>query len=112
MQVGQQLWWVPAHRHNGDPRHVTITKVARKWVTLDNGYRIDKDRMVADGGQYSSPGRCYYSKALHEEERERIELWHQLYLLVNRAGRAPSHVSNSDIRSAIARFFPKVAEAS
>lgn len=60
---GQTLWLVPSrYRHSGEPREVTITKVGRKWLTLNNGYRAAVDGLALDGGEYSSPGVCYLTR--------------------------------------------------
>lgn len=66
LTVGQTLWYVPHQRYeSGRDRgtEVTVIKVGRKWADLNRGIpRISIQTMQADGGQYSSPGRCYLSR--------------------------------------------------
>lgn len=66
---GQKLWMVPRHRYMGEPREVTITKVGRKWLTLDNRHRAAVDGLTLDGGEYMSPGVCYLTRQEWEIEK-------------------------------------------
>lgn len=52
--VGQTLWWEGSRY----AYTLTIERVGRRWLTLDNGYRVDRQTLIADGGGYVSPGRC------------------------------------------------------
>lgn len=71
MKVGDKLWFVPSGTNGGrEPYYTEIEKIGRKWVYLTNGYRIEPDTLWADGGQYSTPGRCMASKELHDDEVE------------------------------------------
>jgi len=74
LKVGDKVWYVANQRHRSAPieqREMTVTKVARKWVTLDwpnwRPMRIDKETWIADGGGFTSPGRCYASKEAYAE---------------------------------------------
>lgn len=98
--VGQTLWYVPEYRNGYRPHEVEVVSVGRKWIGVSDGHRIDKDTLEADGGKYSSPGRCYLSR----EEWERIQgirdAWSQLRRDVNRHYTAPGGVSAEAIKQA------------
>lgn len=73
--VGQKLWFAPTQKWLGKPREVTIEKVGRKWLTLSNAYRVSVDDLTIDGGNASSPGRCYLSEQEHRDAVELDEAW-------------------------------------
>lgn len=50
---------------------VTIEKVGRKYAYLNNGHRIFLGDFTIDGGQYSSPGKCYLSEKEYLDKIER-----------------------------------------
>lgn len=91
--VGDKLWMVPSQRYMGDAREVTVTKVGRKWLTLDNGYRASAADMWLDGGGYTSPGSCYASRAAWEAHKELCDAWEQLRRDVDRERRPPPGVT-------------------
>lgn len=74
LQVGQTLYYVAndrrdAHRDGG----AEITKIGRQWATVCIAYcnaRVDLETLEVDGGNYSSPGRCYLSREAWELERK------------------------------------------
>ena len=68
LKVGQTLFMVKTY---GGNRLVTVTKVGRKWATLDTRHRVDIETLIVDGGNYNSPGKCYLTEA---EYRQKIEL--------------------------------------
>lgn len=35
LMIGQKLWLVPAGRHGGVPREVTVGKIGREWGELE-----------------------------------------------------------------------------
>ena len=68
--VGQKLWYVPSYGYRRDGHEVTVEKIGRRWVTLaGNCGRIDKGTLFLDGGQYTSPGRCWLSREAYEESK-------------------------------------------
>ncbi|MCP3680295.1 MAG: hypothetical protein GY782_08620 [Gammaproteobacteria bacterium] len=86
-KVGQKLYFVPFNiRRDGEPRAVTITKVGRKWVCLNHPtwkpYRFDKDTMQVDGGDWSSPAKCYLNKEAYESEKKLNNAWAELQDLI------------------------------
>ncbi len=96
LEVGQKLWWVPSH-HPKLACEVTVIKLGRKWATLNNQYRIDMATLCADGGQFSSPGRCYLSQKRHEEEVVRDQAWAEFREDISHRYRVPSHLTIEDI---------------
>lgn len=78
-QVGQSLYLVPnrgcGYRCSGV---VSISKVGRKWATLDNDSKMDLQTLDIDGGGYSSPGKCYLSEQEYIEYKEKKDYWLRL----------------------------------
>lgn len=99
LKVGQKLWWVPNKRWGGPQREVTVEKVGRIWAHLNERNRIDKQTLIADGGEYSSPGRCYLSKAEYDEYIERVTTWN-VFAATVRYKEMPDGVTVADITEA------------
>lgn len=99
LKVGQKLWWVPSQRYAGSQREVTVEKVGRIWAQLSERSRIDKQTLIADGGEYMSPGRCYLSKAEYDEHIERVTAWNSFVYTV-RYQSMPDGVTIADITEA------------
>jgi hypothetical protein len=62
-QVGQKVW-VQLYDRRGC-HYETITKIGRRWATLDASYRqyrFDLETLLIDGGEFSPPGRVWASK--------------------------------------------------
>ena len=74
-KIGRELWAVQTM--NGKPRGfvVKVTKVGRKWITLDNGWRCDRVTGIVDGGAYSPPGKVYATKQFWLDELENKRVW-------------------------------------
>lgn len=71
LKVGDELYCVPKYRL-GDPRTVTVEKIGRKWATLAKREgRIRLSNWILDGGQLSSPGRCYENEEEYQEYERR-----------------------------------------
>lgn len=84
-QVGQQLWYVPAHLRNAC-EFVTISKIGRKWMYFErfyNEYRFSADRQfqggfIVDGNGHNSPGTLYVDKEAYEARVECERAFSQL----------------------------------
>lgn len=100
-QVGQELYFVPNSMvsRRESPHTVTITKVGRKWLTLSNYYRVDRDDLRADGGNYSSPGRCWLSQEEYEKACRLALAWEQFKLHLQNIPR-PAMLTLDKIREA------------
>jgi hypothetical protein len=77
-KVGAQVWFVP--RYGGPGQELTVTKVARKWVTLGNGRHIDRYRVElgsdqVDGGEFSSPGKVWESREVWDAHNKLEQVW-------------------------------------
>lgn len=80
LTIGQKLWWVGSNyrRHDHDQGEATVTKIGRKWAELSFSWRalrIDKNTLIADGGGYTSPGRCYLSRDHFEAAEHVRKVW-------------------------------------
>lgn len=106
-QVGDVLYYVPNESKNH--RLVTITKVGRKWLTINSSMRINKDTLSVDGYGYSSPGRCYRTEADYLEVSKRQELWRKIRGEVY-AYRIPAHLSTSDLQLIYDKLMAACAE--
>lgn len=103
LTVGQELWFVHREKRSGAPRAVTVTKVGRKWVHLDYcGLRIGIDTLVADGGDYAEPGRCWVNREAWEAEEARSDAWERLRKYVDRQWRAPDGLTTARIEEILA----------
>lgn len=98
--LGQELYWeYSEYSHmKGKSEMVRITKIGRRWIGLSNGHRADASTLWADGGKYSSPGRCFLSRDSREEERNRDAAWTALRNKMS--FRSPEQVSAADIAQA------------
>lgn len=98
IKVDQELLYVPNHGRNA-PCMVTVKTVGRKWITLSNRLRIDINTLVADGGGYSSPGKCYLTKEEYEDFRRVSDKWKSVcsWLRDWRNTTKPEHIKESDI---------------
>jgi len=63
LQPNQPLWYVPDDKRDGSGREIVIASIGRRWASTVCGMRFDLESLRADGGQYSSPGRCCRSSA-------------------------------------------------
>lgn len=88
---GQSLWLVGSDNAKTQ-RAVIVTKVGRKWATLNTGQRIDIQSMTVDGGQCNSPGQCYESQQVYEQTRALSIAWGQLTRDVKGMNR-PEHMT-------------------
>ena len=97
--VGQQLWYQPAHWGARETKGylVTITKIGRKWLTVGRNLRVDKETLIADGGEYASPGGCYLSEADYYDAKNLDHQWAQLLHDIPRYTR-PAHITIDQIK--------------
>lgn len=100
LTVGQELWRVAMYR-NGDARTVKVAKVGRKWVTLDNGERIDKESMRLDGGN----SEVWPSKEAHARYVELQSAWMKFRQLLAHTYRVPADVGLNQIENAARSLF-------
>jgi hypothetical protein len=73
-EVGQSVFVVV----RGRERHCKVTKVGRRWVELDAGYRFESSNMQLDGGKYSSPGSVWNSESAYRENVALYKAWDKL----------------------------------
>lgn len=101
LSVGHKLWYVPSERWHGKPREVVVTKVGRKWATIESDGReigrVDKDSLIVDGGGYSSPGHCCRDRATHEAEVAKRAAWDSLRQAMRDQYRIPADLTTEQI---------------
>lgn len=101
LTVGQTLWLVVDHGR-ALSREVTVSKIGRRWATLDQTgmrLRIDKETLGVDGDDFWSPGRCWLSREAYEIDRETRHCWALFRDAVSRR-KLPLSASAEDIRQA------------
>ena len=98
--VGQQLWYQPnGYGRRGLPGYyVTIVKIGRKWLTVSQVTRVNKETLSADGGEYTSPGQCYLSEADYRIETALDKTWRQLHDDLRHYYRRPPGITMDQIR--------------
>lgn len=102
-QVGDTLYYVYNDSRRGNPFTVTIEKIGRKWMTVSPSFmpRINVETLSADGGVFSSPGRCFSSKEEYDAIVARQKAWGILIGKVSRLYSCPKHISLTDIETII-----------
>ena len=99
LKVGQKLWYVPNNR--GGQHEVTVIKVGRMWAHVGTHVgirgRIDMETLIADGGGYGSPGRCYLSQEHYNSELRRVRKWGELCQAMRLFNNPPKHITVDDI---------------
>lgn len=98
LTLGQKLWLAPAHSRRG-AYEVEVTKIGRRWAELSgNNGRVDMETLWLDGGEYSSPGRCWLSREEYEDYRAADIAWNALFYQQHRS--RPPSVTAAAIREA------------
>lgn len=103
-EVGQEVFVHYNARYHGGDYTAVITKVARKWVTIERAGlclsaadRFDAETGDLDGKGYSSPGAVYPSEEVFRERTEAERLLGKI-----RRGHAALHpeVTLADVQQA------------
>lgn len=97
LEVGQSLYFVP---NRGQRRFITIESVGRKWAVIDSRLRINKDTLIADGGQYSSPGRCYLNEEAYRAKLQLDGAWSEFRQSIDRQYQPPAGMTIEKINLA------------
>jgi len=80
-----------------------ITKVAKRWATVNDGaYRFDRLTGEVDGGRHSSPGEVYRDAAQLQARRDLAKAWYDLTLAIRQhpCSRPPPGATQERIREA------------
>jgi hypothetical protein len=101
-KVGQPLWFKydGYSSRSGVDQEVAITKIGRSWIYLNNGHRVDKETLIADGKGYSSPGKCYLSRMEYEYEKAINKEWSSLRRILDVYYKPPRCVTKESIQQA------------
>ena len=106
--IGQQLLYVPNQQCVGSKElcfHV-VKSIGRKWINagLPGSTRADErflpETMIADGGDYVSPGAYYLSEAEYRDACDANAAWGELNEWL-RCQRRPAGLKASAIRAAL-----------
>lgn len=103
-EEGQELVYVPCRIGNQSAREhrvVRVVKTGHKWIYISNGQRICRQSLRADGGNYSSPGRCYWSLEDYQKERDTITAWDALKTSVRNQQSVPAGLTSDQIQRAM-----------
>lgn len=100
LKVGDNVFFVPREKYNGQPRFCEITKIGRKWAEFDRGRRFDINTLEVDGGGYQSPGRIYLTKEEYDNKVKTQLLWIKLKELTSLYC-CPDYLSTEDLQDAI-----------
>ena len=98
MKVGDTLYFVD---YSGFGNYVKVTKVGRVWAYLDNGCRIDPQTLLADRGNYISPGRAWRSKKEYDASVAKDKLW-LIFRMIVREVKAHNDFTSEQIIAAAA----------
>lgn len=101
--VGQKLWYVKHEYYTSEREgyEVIVLSIGRKWVSIGDKMRFDKETMIVDGYEYSSPGRVYMSKDEYQIGVEIEKEWNNFRRLVNSQIRPPKNASLEIIAMAV-----------
>ncbi len=79
LYVGQELIVAPArHSHKKQSYKITVESIGRKFANCEYSTRVYLKTLEIDGGQYSSPGKCFISEIEYANELEREHIWKQI----------------------------------
>src|SRR5260221_10933273 len=90
LKVGDRLWCIVYSGHRGENQpgyEVVVIKIGRRWAKVSRDGvgeawrredRIDLADWTIDGGEFSSPGRCWESRASYEIHVAAREPWRAL----------------------------------
>ena len=104
LAVGDELFLVDHIGRAVRKGPVIVTKVGRKWASIvdkaDARFerpRINLDNWICDGGNYTSPGRCYASQEEYEAEQRLSLGWNELQKRMRDQWSRPPHITIEDI---------------
>lgn len=109
VKVGDKLWFEGRQRYH-QSEYVTVVKVGRKWLMLSNRRRAHRDTLEVDGGDYSSPGKCWPSKEACEAESRLRSLWASFHRPLSGWCWMPDGMTEERIREAAKLLGVKLEE--
>lgn len=96
---GQQLFWVPSDRRDGPGKFVTITRVGRKYLELNNHRKVYIESLK-EVTQYGSGAKCFETKEEHDAIVRRESLWAELKNVVS-GYRIPDDITIEKLENAL-----------
>lgn len=111
MKLGDKVFVMFDRGHGSrDGVYMFVRKLGREWVYIGVNetphYRFKKTDpdMVLDGGNYSSPGRCYASREAYTAERDLRHTWDWFRNTVYNTMKAPDGVTREAISKVAISF--------
>lgn len=97
-------------------REVQVIKIGRVWAEISGGRRISLSGLWIDGAGYSSPGRCWLSRAAWKADKAESAAWSAFRRTVmDRSDRPPIATVDNLTRAAfsvgLGEEFTKAKEA-
>lgn len=96
--IGQEVWIVP-NDNREKPYSAKIAKIARKWMTLDPGWRgqVSKESgYLKPKAGYLPRARAWPSRAEYELWKSRSDKWKEFTRSIQYSG-LPDHISDDDL---------------
>lgn len=95
-KVGDKLWF-QSHVRYKNSREVTVITVGRKWITLDNGFRINRETWTIDCGGYIAPGKMYRTQEEADAQIARTQRWVSIFRYICDRYNRPEHITDDDL---------------
>lgn len=102
-EVGQSLYWT---RGRDTPKEVTITKVGRVYLSLNNDQRVLRTTLL-EPQSYGYLAKCWLSKELYEEHLKKCSAWCDLRDLISNIYSPPEHLAMDQILAIIKEISPQ-----
>jgi hypothetical protein len=99
LEVGQKIFCAWGNSWRKKENHFSeeiITKVGRKWASFGFREKVDIETGWIDGGQYTSPGKCYLSEEDYRKETALREAWRELSVQLSYLP-YPKHITHEKI---------------
>lgn len=82
--------------------HVTVTKVARRWITVDRGWdnKFDRTTGLSDGHGYTPAYEAWHTQEEQEAAESTENAWKELRESVGRAYSVPDGMTVEKIQQA------------
>ncbi len=101
-KVGQRVYRLTYNNLSGNLHPDIVTKVGRKWISLQNDRRFDAETLKMDGSNTGyGPGRVYLSAETYRDECALSQAWNEVRSLVAGSYSTPDGVTPEAINQAL-----------
>lgn len=97
LQVSTKLFYVPLRTYNGNKTMVSVSKVGRKWATLENRWEISIKDLSGKPDAWGVHCQCYLSEEDYYNKVRADKAWQSLR---NKMDSQRGSISEEDIISA------------